>query len=119
MAAASHLALVRNAGYAYGVLYGLVEKACIVAGLDPFVGFLHTDNYNKTSLVFHLIEPFRIKTPGIDRTANCKPGADRSTEFLLDTVDSVADNVPRLLACLSRPRPVCVRTRTCTRRQGG
>ena len=46
--------------YAYGVLYALVEKACIVAGLDPFVGFLHTDNYNKKSLVFDLIEPFRI-----------------------------------------------------------
>jgi CRISPR-associated protein Cas1 len=46
--------------YAYGVLYSLVEKACICAGLDPFVGFLHTDNYNKKSLVFDLIEPFRI-----------------------------------------------------------
>ena len=46
--------------YAYGILYSLVEKACILAGLDPFVGFLHTDNYNKKSLVFDLIEPFRI-----------------------------------------------------------
>jgi CRISPR-associated protein Cas1 len=46
--------------YCYGILYGLVEKACIVAGLDPYVGFLHTDNYNKKSLVFDLIEPFRI-----------------------------------------------------------
>ena len=46
--------------YAYGVLYSHVERACIVAGLDPFVGFLHTDNYNKKSLVFDLIEPFRI-----------------------------------------------------------
>jgi CRISPR-associated protein Cas1 len=46
--------------YAYGVLYSLVERACIFAGLDPFVGFLHTDNYNKKSLVFDLIEPFRV-----------------------------------------------------------
>jgi len=46
--------------YAYGILYSLVEKACILSGLDPFVGFLHTDNYNKKSLVFDLIEPFRI-----------------------------------------------------------
>src|SRR5205807_1851493 len=52
--------------YSYGVLYSLVEKACILAGLDPFVGFLHTDNYNKKSLVFDLIEPFRILG---DRTA--------------------------------------------------
>ncbi len=46
--------------YCYGMLYGLVEKACILSGLDPYVGFLHTDNYNKKSLVFDLIEPFRI-----------------------------------------------------------
>jgi len=46
--------------YCYGMLYGKVEKACILSGLDPFVGFLHTDNYNKKSLVFDLIEPFRI-----------------------------------------------------------
>jgi len=46
--------------YGYGVLYSLVEKACIIAGLDPYVGFMHTDNYNKKSLVFDLIEMFRI-----------------------------------------------------------
>ncbi len=46
--------------YSYGVLYGKVEKACIIAGLDPYVGIIHTDNYNKKSLVFDLIENFRI-----------------------------------------------------------
>jgi CRISPR-associated protein Cas1 len=46
--------------YAYGILYSEVEKACIIAGLDPFVGFVHTDNYNKKSLVFDIIENFRI-----------------------------------------------------------
>lgn len=46
--------------YCFGILYSLVEKACIIAGLDPYVGFMHTDNYNKKSLVFDLIEPFRI-----------------------------------------------------------
>ena len=46
--------------YAYGVLYSMVERACIIAGLDPFIGFLHTDNYGKRSLVYDLIEPFRI-----------------------------------------------------------
>ena len=46
--------------YAYGVLYSLVEKACIIAGLDPYIGFLHTDDYNKKSLVFDLMEMFRV-----------------------------------------------------------
>ncbi len=45
--------------YAFGVLYGKVEKACVIAGLDPFVGIMHTDNYNKKSLVFDLIENYR------------------------------------------------------------
>ncbi len=46
--------------YAYGILYSKVEKACIIAGLDPYVGIIHTDNYNKKSLVFDIIENFRI-----------------------------------------------------------
>lgn len=46
--------------YAYGVLYSLVEKACIIAGLDPYVGIIHTDNYNKKSLVFDIIENYRV-----------------------------------------------------------
>jgi CRISPR-associated protein Cas1 len=46
--------------YSYGVLYAQVERACVCAGLDPHVGLLHTDNYGKKSLVFDLIEPFRV-----------------------------------------------------------
>lgn len=46
--------------YAYGVLYSKVERACIVAGLDPYVGFIHADHYNKKSLVFDLMENYRI-----------------------------------------------------------
>lgn len=45
--------------YAFGVLYGKVEKACIIAGLDPYIGVLHTDNYGKKSLVFDIIENYR------------------------------------------------------------
>lgn len=46
--------------YGYGVLYSKIEKALIIAGLDPYIGLLHTDNYNKKSLVFDFIEPYRI-----------------------------------------------------------
>jgi CRISPR-associated protein Cas1 len=45
--------------YAYGILYSRVESACIIAGLDPYIGVLHTDNYNKTALVFDIIEMYR------------------------------------------------------------
>ena len=46
--------------YNYGILYSKVEKGCIIAGLDPYVGIIHTDHYNKKSFVFDLIENFRI-----------------------------------------------------------
>ncbi len=46
--------------YAYGMLYGKVEKTLIVAGIDPYVGFLHRDDYNQLSMVYDFIEPYRI-----------------------------------------------------------
>lgn len=45
--------------YGYGFLYSRVERACVIAGLDPYIGFLHTDNYGKKSFVFDIIEIFR------------------------------------------------------------
>lgn len=45
--------------YAYGVLYARVEKALMLAGLDPYAGFLHRDDYNHKSLVYDFIEPYR------------------------------------------------------------
>ena len=46
--------------YAFGVLYGKVEKSLIIAGLDPYLGYLHRDDYNQLSFVFDFIEPYRI-----------------------------------------------------------
>lgn len=45
--------------YAYGVLYSRVEKVLVVAGIDPYVGFMHRDDYNMKSMVFDFIEPYR------------------------------------------------------------
>lgn len=46
--------------YAYGILYSRVERSLMLAGLDPYVGFLHRDDYNMKSLVYDFIEPYRI-----------------------------------------------------------
>ncbi|HPR33182.1 MAG TPA: CRISPR-associated endonuclease Cas1 [Prolixibacteraceae bacterium] len=46
--------------YAYGILYSRVEKALVLAGIDPYVGFLHRDDYNMKSMVFDFIESYRI-----------------------------------------------------------
>lgn len=45
--------------YAYGILYSRIEKTLIIAGIDPYVGFLHRDDYNQLSMVFDYIEPYR------------------------------------------------------------
>jgi CRISP-associated protein Cas1 len=45
--------------YLYGILYAQTQLAIIKAGLDPYIGFLHADQYNSPSLVFDLIEPIR------------------------------------------------------------
>jgi CRISPR-associated protein Cas1 len=37
----------------------------MIAGLDPYVGFLHRDDYNQVSFVFDFIEPYR---PMVDLT---------------------------------------------------
>jgi CRISPR-associated protein Cas1 len=46
--------------YGYGLLYGRVEGALIKAGLDPFLGIFHRDEYNRPVLVYDFIEPFRV-----------------------------------------------------------
>jgi CRISP-associated protein Cas1 len=40
-------------------LYGQIERAIVLAGLDPYAGFIHTDRPGKPSLTLDLIEPFR------------------------------------------------------------
>lgn len=45
--------------YGYGILYGQIERAVVLAGLDPYAGFIHADRPGKPSLVLDLIEPFR------------------------------------------------------------
>ena len=51
--------------YGYGILYTEVEKACILSGLNPYMGFLHTDLPGKPSFALDLIEEFR--QPVVDR----------------------------------------------------
>lgn len=49
--------------YLYAFLYGTVEQALFGAGLDPHLGILHADEYDRPTLAYDLIEPFR---PWID-----------------------------------------------------
>ena len=46
--------------YGYGILYGKVEGALIKAGIDPYIGVLHRDDYNRPVMVYDVIELYRI-----------------------------------------------------------
>lgn len=46
--------------YAYGMLYSRIEGYLINAGIDPYIGVLHRDDYNRPVLVYDVIERYRI-----------------------------------------------------------
>ena len=46
--------------YGYGVLYGKIEGALIKTGIDPYIGVLHRDDYNRPVLVYDVIELYRV-----------------------------------------------------------
>ncbi len=53
-------------GYGYGILFTELEKAAILSGLDPYMGFLHADRAGKPSMVLDLMEEWR--QPVVDRS---------------------------------------------------
>jgi len=46
--------------YGYGILYGKIEGALIKAGIDPYIGVLHRDDYNRPVMVYDVIELYRV-----------------------------------------------------------
>lgn len=46
--------------YGYGLLYNKIEGALIKTGIDPYIGIMHRDNYNRPVLVYDIIEIYRI-----------------------------------------------------------
>lgn len=45
--------------YSYGMLYGKIESALVKAGIDPYIGLFHRDEYNRPVFVYDVIEVFR------------------------------------------------------------
>jgi CRISPR-associated protein Cas1 len=46
--------------YGYGLLYSKIEGSLIRAGIDPYIGILHRDEYRRPVLVYDVIEKYRI-----------------------------------------------------------
>lgn len=46
--------------YGYTILTSKVEQALLLAGVSPYIGFLHRDGHRLKSMVYDFVEPFRI-----------------------------------------------------------
>jgi CRISPR-associated protein Cas1 len=87
--------LVNSAlNYGYGILYGQVERCLVLAGLDPYAGFLHVDRPGKPSLTLDFIEEFRPVV--VDRTVFGM--ANKNMAFNFDEHHMLTKETRRLLA---------------------
>jgi CRISPR-associated protein Cas1 len=90
--------------YGYGILYGQIERAVVLAGLDPYAGFIHADRPGKPSLVLDLIEEFR--QPVVDRTVFAM--LNKGSTIKLDDKDRITETsrqalVSKVLERLEKP----------------
>lgn len=46
--------------YGYGLLYARIEGILIRTGIDPYIGVMHRDDYNRPVLVYDIIELYRV-----------------------------------------------------------
>lgn len=80
--------------YGYGILYGQIERAIVLAGLDPYAGFLHVDRSGKPSLALDLIEEFRA--PAVDRAVLSL--VNKGSPLAIDEKGRLDDPTRKLLA---------------------
>ncbi|MCS6774429.1 MAG: CRISPR-associated endonuclease Cas1 [Thermoflexales bacterium] len=80
--------------YGYAVLARIVEQAILLAGLDPYAGFIHADRPGKPSLTLDLIEEFR--QPIVDRTLLGMVG--KGVAITLDSQGLLDDQARRMIA---------------------
>ena len=71
--------------YGYGLLYSKIEGALIKAGIDPYIGILHRDEYNRPVLVYDVIELYRIWIDYVVWTLACQ-------DIITDDCYSVKNN---------------------------
>jgi CRISPR-associated protein Cas1 len=66
--------------YLYGFLYAQVELSLMKAGLDPYTGVLHADEYKRPTLVFDTIELYRHWADSV-ALALCSTGQVHTADF--------------------------------------
>jgi CRISPR-associated protein Cas1 len=80
--------------YGYGILYGQCERCLVLAGLDPYAGFLHADRPGKPSLTLDFIEEFRQAV--VDRVIVGMAG--KGTTFTQDEKGLLTKEIRRVIA---------------------
>lgn len=89
--------------YAYGVLYSRVEKVLVIAGLDPYVGFMRRDDYNMKSMVFDFIEPYRIYADeAVFKLFSAKKVNDGHTDAITNGISLNAEGKTLLMQSLMK-----------------
>ncbi len=73
--------------YLYGLLRGLVHRELYLAGLNPYMGFMHVDRSGRPSLTLDFMEPYRFLVEWI---------VVRLAGRGLDSVDRVLEDDGRL-----------------------
>ena len=92
--------------YGYGILYNQVWGSVILAGLEPFGGFLHVDRPGKPSLILDLVEEFRA--PVVDRAVaslmvrGWRPERDQDQNLTSESRRSIASAVIKRLESTER-----------------
>ncbi len=89
--------------YGYGILYSQVWGAVLLAGLEPFAGFLHVDRPGKPSLVLDLVEEFRQQAVDRPILALVGKGAEIEVEDGKLTDASRRELAKRILERLEAP----------------
>ena len=91
--------------YGYAILYSKIWKAVTLAGLNPYLSFLHEPQPGKPSLIFDMIEEFRAQA--VDRavftmiTRNEALRIDPKTGLLKEkTRQKLIENVMERLASI-------------------
>lgn len=85
--------------YGYGILRLECLKALLVAGLDPYAGFLHVDKSGRPSLLLDFMEPFRFAIDKVVAELSLRRNALEAADGVLthDSRKVVADAVLRAL----------------------
>jgi len=86
--------------YEYGILYSKIYQAIILSGLNPYISFLHKEQFGKPTLVYDMIE--EIRQPIVDKTIlkiiKKKEKLEMNgTHLTMDTRKKVAKNILKRL----------------------